>query len=90
MDRHVGGGLQWTGPLASRPSDLLGLGASLVHLHQDSDEMVDHELAYETFYRVQLRRFFSITADLQFINHPGGDVMCSRAVAGTLRTTINF
>jgi carbohydrate-selective porin OprB len=90
MDHHVGGGLQWTGPLASRPSDLIGLGASEVHLRPDSTETTNHEMAYEAFYRVQLKRFLSVTADLQLIDQPSGDVMCSRAVAGTLRTTISF
>jgi carbohydrate-selective porin OprB len=47
-------------------------------------------MAYEAFYRVQLKRFLSVTADLQLIDQPSGDVMCSRAVAGTLRTMISF
>ncbi|HEY1481621.1 MAG TPA: carbohydrate porin [Candidatus Acidoferrum sp.] len=94
IDRHAGAGFQWSGPWARRPEDLLGLGASLVHLgpEVDSDYVgaYHHERTFEVFYRVQIKHWLSLTSDLQFIDHPNGDPMCPRALAGTLRSTISF
>jgi len=94
MDRHLGFGLQWTGPWRRRSFDVVGIGASMVHLNpplNSAEELTyDHERNFEGFYRVQASRWLSLTFDGQLINRPHGDVNCALTMAGSLRSTIAF
>ena len=94
MSRHVGFGMQWTGPWEKRPLDLTGVGVSMVHLEPRLLERIqpgyDYERTYEAFYRLQLSKWLSLTFDGQTINRPNGDPKCAMAMGGTVRSTITF
>lgn len=90
IDQHVGVGLQWTGPIPtnSRASDVLGAGASCVHLSNQAGLSRDYELAIEAFYKLQFTPWLSLQPDLQFIVNPGGGT--HDALVGTVRAELDF
>lgn len=88
MYRHVGGGLAWTGPLRSRPKDVIGLGAQCAFLSPEADLTRSYELALETFYKMQLTPWLFVQPDLQYIVNPGG--LYPNALVGILRLNMEF
>ncbi len=90
IDQHVGSGLQWTGPIptTARATDVLGLGASFVHFSHQAALPHDHELAIETFYKLQITPWFNLQPDLQYILHPSGNR--PDALVGTIRAELDF
>lgn len=87
VDAHVGLGITWVGPLASRPEDAVGVAATWVNF---GDAGGDDECIVEAFYKVQLTPFFSIKPDVQYVRHPGGDGSIEDALAAGVRCVIDF
>jgi porin len=88
LDTQVGGGLRWFGVVPHRPADVIGLGATYAHISQRAELLYDHELAIETFYKLQLTPWASVQPDVQYIQHPGGKF--DDAIVGTLRVQVDF
>ena len=49
----------------------------------------EYETSFETFYKVQLKPWFSIKPDLQYIANPGGQGTRD-ALAFTMRVEVDF
>ncbi len=81
-------GLAWTGPFSARPDDVLGLafgydgiGSSQINLIQDQNAaggtpqpIPDYEMVAELAYQIEITPWWSVTPDLQYIVHPGGNI----------------
>jgi porin len=74
IDNQIGAGLSWMGVVPHRSADIVGLAATYAHFSQRNGFQYDHELAVETFYKLQITPWASVKPDLQFIQHPGGEV----------------
>jgi porin len=89
LDHSFGGGIAWTGPLPGRPDDVVGTGVQAVHFSSAFRPRHEYEASYEAFYRIQIKEWFAIKPDLQYIANPGGRGT-SDALALTLRFEIHF
>ncbi|HVT88095.1 MAG TPA: carbohydrate porin [Tepidisphaeraceae bacterium] len=89
---QAGGGLKWTGAIAGREDDVLGLGASCIRLsHDTSAGLSDHsEFTIETFYKIRINPWFSIEPDLQYIHNPDGVSSRDDALMATIQMLIDF
>ncbi len=92
ISRHEGGGAEWIGPFSRRSSDVAGLGITAVRLGQDSYQgsYTGHEQSIESFYKVSVRSWMSITADLQFINSSNAQLIRAQPYVGNLRMTLIY
>ena len=88
IDRHIGGGVSWTGPIPGRKWDILGVTYQYVHLSSEADLPKSYESTLEGFYRCQLTPAVSVMPDLQFIANPGGQY--PNALVGTLQFEVHF
>ena len=88
-DHHGGAGVVWTGLLPGRDADVIGVGASYVHLSGAAGFEDDAEIAVEAFYRLQLTPWFAVKPDVQYVINPGGAGLAD-AVVGTLRLEMAF
>jgi len=88
MDRHVGGGVTWTGLLPGRDADVIGLSPQYVHLGDNAGLPKSYELTAEGFYRYQIAKWGSIQPDLQYIVNPGGRY--SNALVLTVQLEFHF
>jgi porin len=88
MDRHIGGGFSWTGPLPARPKDILGITLQYVHLSDSADLPKSYEQTIEGFYRCQVTPWAAIQPDLQYITNPGGKY--PSALVGTIHLEVHF
>lgn len=91
IDHHVGGGVAWTGPFESRPSDAVGIGFTYASFSSVPGAGLrgDGELAIELFYTIQATPFLSVKPDVQWIRNPGGNDF-DDALVFTLRTAVTF
>ncbi len=91
LSRHVGLGMQWKGPIASRMDDVFGAGISTVKFSssQGSPFLKDSETAFEVFYKAPLKNWFIVQADLQYITNPGGQTH-DNVLVSTFRATLAF
>ncbi|HKT46117.1 MAG TPA: carbohydrate porin, partial [Candidatus Acidoferrales bacterium] len=92
LQRHFGGGFQWTGLMASRAADVLGLGLAVVHISPlaTMDPSYQHETSVEAFYLVHCRSWLAVAPDVQYIGHPSGDPLRPKVVVATLRMTLSY
>ena len=88
-DHNIGGGISWAGPISSRPDDILGLGVQAIHFSEDYHPRDEYEAAYEVFYRLQLKPWFFVKPDLQYIANPSGNGTAD-AFAVTVRLQLEF
>ena len=88
IDRHIGGGVTWTGPINARPNDIIGFSPQYAHISPRAGLAHPFELALETFYQWQLTPWAFVQPDLQYIIHPGGTY--ANALVVTLRLQISF
>jgi porin len=88
IEQHGGGGITWTGLLASRPKDIVGFSPQYAHLSPEAGLPRAYELALETFYRLQITPWARVMADLQYIINPGGQY--ANALVGTVRLMLDF
>jgi porin len=88
-DHNLGGGVAWTGPIPARNDDILGVGAQVIHFSDTFHADHRYEASYELFYRIQVRPWFAIKPDLQYVAHPGGNGTPD-ALAFTVRLEMHF
>jgi porin len=88
IDRRIGGGITWTGPIDARPGDIIGLAPEYAHISPDAGLPHPYELAVEGFYQWQLTPWAFVQPDLQYIVHPGGRY--DNALVATVRVQISF
>ena len=76
IDRHIGGGVTWTGLMDSRPADIVGFGpqyAAHRSLQEAGPLVFSWPWQRRTFYQWQLTPWAShLQPDVQYIVHPGG------------------
>lgn len=89
LHHHIGGGLTWTGPIASREQDVIGLGATYVHFSSPAGFDGSGELAVELFYQAQITPWLIVQPDIQYIRNPGGNGTRD-VLVGTLRFGVSF
>jgi porin len=89
---HFGVGGEWTGAFPRRSLDVVGVGVTTGWLGQDCDRDVNagRERSIETFYKLPVRAWLSLTPDLQRIINPSGSLVRPREWAGSLRMAISF
>lgn len=87
---YVGGGVTYTGALADRDQDVLGVGVAHARFSDRVKRLEGrtHETAVETFYRAQITPWLVVQPDLQFVANPGGDG--NDAFIAGLRFAIDF
>jgi porin len=82
-------GLVATGPLASRPKDVLALGVAYGGYSADVRPRVS-ELTLELSYALQLLPGLTLQPGLQLLVHPGGDPATPTALAAGVNAVISF
>lgn len=92
IKRHMGGGVRWRGPIASRPYDVVGLGVSHVELSDrpGSGFTESSEVAHEIFYLAQITPWLFVQPDVQYITDPGGNANVDDVVVVTVRVGLLF
>jgi porin len=106
VDVYAEGGVTVTGPFATRPKDLLGIGfaytgtshsAQIAAREAGQSIVRDYEALLEVSYTAHLVSGFSIQPDIQYFWNPGGrvpDASGTRPVENALvlglRSTINY
>lgn len=71
---YLGGGLAYTGPIPSRPADVVAAGVGHVNLASAVRNLEGRtsETVLELSYKAQLAGFFSVQPDVQYVVRPGG------------------
>jgi porin len=89
---HLASGVTWTGPFASRPADVVGLGETWVRFGDDPALARGHsnEWAIECFYKAQVTPWLTCKPDLGFVRHPGGAAGVPDAVEGSVQFIASF
>lgn len=95
---YLGGGLVYTGPFASRPSDRLGVAVASARLggrYRDAvrlsgGETDPAETTLELTYRAELLPWLTLQPDVQYVINPGGDRGLKNALVTGLRIEIGF
>lgn len=72
VERHLGGGLAWTGPIAARPQDEIGVAFSDSLLTPQNSFLHGFENEFEAYYRFHVFDSLTIQPDLEYWQHPGG------------------
>jgi porin len=84
-------GVEWTGVLQGRDSDVLGFCICHCDLSDDpAAGTADDETAFELLYKVALTPAVSIKPELQYIANPGGVDATDDVLAALLRIEILF
>ena len=91
LGQHVGLGMQWLAPFASRQDDVFGMGISTVEFSDASGSpfTASRETAYEVFYKGPVTTWLTLQGDLQQIEDPGGQGAPDALVA-SFRATFSF
>jgi len=91
LSQHIGLGMQWLGPFASRQDDVFGVGISSVEFSDVSGSpfTASRETAYEIFYKGPVTSWLTLQGDLQQIENPGGRGAPDALVA-SFRATFRF
>lgn len=106
VDFYAEGGVTVTGPFATRPHDVFGLGYAYTRISDGAREadiaagktiLRDYESVFEASYIAEIVPGFTIQPDLQYFCNPGGrvpDLTGTRAVENALvigiRSSINY
>jgi porin len=88
IDWNTAAGFSWTGLIAARPNDILGVSANYAHISPQAETLHPYELSLEWIYQTPLWKWAILTPDLQFIIHPSGKY--SNALVGTLNFNVQF
>ncbi len=91
VTRHLGAGVVWTGPFASRASDAVGFGLTRATLSEHApDGAVGRETSVGPFYRLQITDAIGLQPNLQYVRNPGGTRPGQGAIVWTLRVESRF
>jgi porin len=98
IERYVGGGLVYTGPVPGRAEDQLGLAIAKIKLGTPyrralalaGVESDASETKIELTYRAGLTPWLTVQPDIQYIINPGADPSLGNALLFGLRTEIGF
>jgi porin len=88
INRHMGGGLSWTGITDLRPNDIIGFSPQYAHISPDAGLPHPYELDVEAFYQLQVAPWAFVQPDFQYFVHPGG--IHPNAFVITLRMLVTF
>ncbi len=96
LSRYLGAGLEWRGPLPSRPDDALGLAMAWGEASGDYRDAValgggraeDREVALELTYRMPLGEYLVLQPDIQYVISPGLDPALDNALMLGVRLQI--
>lgn len=101
----VDSGVQYTGLLPGRDEDQLGFGVAyhrvsrhLRAMERDDRDLngvalpalSDFECALELFYVIQVKKWWTIQPDVQYLIHPGGSTTIPNALVLGVRTSLVF
>lgn len=87
------GGAEFTKLIAGRDDDALGVGVAqsvLSDAYRSVEGGSATETLFETYYRIQITKYFAITPDLQLILNPGADRDSDPAVVAGIRGVLSF
>lgn len=70
--KHFGAGVVWTGPVAARPHDEMGLAFSDGLLTAQNSFLHGYENEIEGYYQFYVSPCLTIQPDIQYWQHPGG------------------
>jgi porin len=95
VDLYWEAGLTATGLIASRPSDVLGVGFAHSGISDDAaaaepGERFDYEALLEVSYTAQIVPGLSIQPDFQYFWSPGGSELAEDVAVIGVRSTINY
>jgi porin len=98
VQRYIGGGLVYTGPIAGRDEDQLGIAVGHIDFGSPyrqavalaGDPPVRNEMFVELTYRAAITDWLTLQPDVQYIANPGGSNALRDAVVVGLRTEIGF
>jgi porin len=91
---YVGGGVNWTGPIAMRPTDVFGV--AVAHARNSSDFLVLNpalgraETTLELTYQMTPQPWLKLQPDVQYIISPGTDSALENALVVGLRLEITL
>jgi porin len=103
-DRQIAFGVQYRGPFASRPSDVLGFALGSTHVNSRvaaGERLVNEvngsnvpvqssEYTAEAFYGWTPWPFVTLRPNLQYVVHPGGSSAYANAIVVGLKMTVKF
>jgi len=90
VELHLATGVQWTGLLAARPSDVCGCGVSIAELSSEAGFDDDREVVLEGYWGFQVTPAIALKPDVQYIVDPGGDPLLDDALVLGLRVQAAF
>ena len=70
--KHIGAGVTWTGPAASRPKDEIGVAFSDSLLTAQSNFKHGFENEFEAYYQIDASHGLTIQPDVEYWQNPGG------------------
>ncbi len=90
--RHLGAGIVWSAPLATRPADSAGFAVTRARFTSDRSPAFDrkHETVLELYYTLRLNACLSLSPDLQFAINPGGVSTNHNALAAGARIMLSL
>jgi len=89
-------GLNVTGLIPGRPSDVLGIGVVYARISRDfartqpDRALWGHETVLELTYKIVVTKWWSLQPDLQYVVHPGGSTATPNAVVVGFRVDLLF
>ncbi len=84
----IDGGFNYAGLIPGRDDDQFGVGIVFAKHSKHLD--TDHEMVIEASYRMQLKPWWIVQPDVQWIHHPSGNNSTPDAWLVGLRTSITF
>lgn len=82
------GGFNYTGLIPSRDDDQFGVG--VVYAKHSKHLDTDYEMVVESSYKIQLKPWWNVQPNVQWIRHPSGTSSTPDAWVVGLRTTVTF
>jgi carbohydrate-selective porin OprB len=88
-------GMQWEGPIGSRPSDILGIACGSAvngddHTGANPESEWEDESHGEFYYRIDAGGNITVTPDIQWLRNPGGVSTSDDIIAFGLRMHLSF
>lgn len=93
FDRFVSGGLTYTGLLAGRDEDQVGIAFATALVSdelRDTEPMLKHETAFELTYRAAITDWLTLQPGLHYVVNPSADPNTGNALAIMFRTEISL